>query len=275
LAEAAGARSPEPPPHDTSKTLCYKVSLLQAVNDAFAHIPSGGVASMKRKNVCLLVFTCTVGMLFTELPYFGVAQTMGSPSDGVKATAVVIPVDPRNCQLQLTSAQNGVRFDIDGNGAEEQISWIAPNSGLGFLALDRNGNGKIDNGKELYGRQTFSGKGDGFAALHADAASTTLGVGHRVGFIEPGNPLFDKLLIWTDQNQNGLSEPYELQPVKELYASLSGSYAEADPQSKNAKVFYLEGNATVRTAPGRNRPKTRAEDLERLVTTYDVILQGQ
>ncbi len=44
---------------------------------------------------------------------------------------------------------NGVPFDFDGNGVAEQMNWISPHEG--FLVFDRNGNGTIDNGTELFG----------------------------------------------------------------------------------------------------------------------------
>src|SRR5690606_37346850 len=47
------------------------------------------------------------------------------------------------------SVANGVQFDMDGNGSSEQTSWISSEDGL--LVLDRNNNGIIDSGKELFG----------------------------------------------------------------------------------------------------------------------------
>lgn len=70
--------------------------------------------------------------------------------------------------LKLTSAADGVRFDIRGDGRLLQIAWTARDSQAAFLALDRNGNGRIDNGKELFGNFTMQPPSDsrnGFVAL--------------------------------------------------------------------------------------------------------------
>ena len=75
----------------------------------------------------------------------------------------------RRQDYQLTGLLQGVRFDMNGDGIEEQVSWTAQGSHLAFLALDRNGNGKIDNGKELFSNFTFPDVNNGFAALNRES----------------------------------------------------------------------------------------------------------
>ncbi len=74
-------------------------------------------------------------------------------------------------------------FDIDSDGQVDQISKLRQNSG--FLALDRNKNGKIDNGSELFGTKS----GDGFADLKAYDDDQN-------GWIDENDKIFDKLRIW-------------------------------------------------------------------------------
>lgn len=74
-------------------------------------------------------------------------------------------------------------FDIDADGREDQISLLQ--SGSGFLALDRNGNGAIDNGTELFGPQTDAG----FSELQAHDADGN-------AWIDENDPIFSKLRVW-------------------------------------------------------------------------------
>ena len=97
--------------------------------------------------------------LFLSLCFFHIyaaAQCGPCPcSDGVCSNCYSpIIIDTRGAGFHLTSAEDGVVFDIVGDGHPIRIAWTAADSGTAFLALDRNHNGKIDNGKELFGNFT-------------------------------------------------------------------------------------------------------------------------
>lgn len=74
-------------------------------------------------------------------------------------------------------------FDLDADGATEQIAALAP--GSGFLAFDRNLDGRINNGLELFGPATGQGFGE-LAQLDSDAN----------GWLDENDPLYAKLRIW-------------------------------------------------------------------------------
>jgi hypothetical protein len=96
-----------------------------------------------------------------------------------------------------------IQFDHDKNGFAERSGWVGADDGL--LVLDRNGNGQIDNGSELFGNNSGSGPGwaNGFAAL-AEFDS------NRDGRIDASDSAFASLRVWKDANSNGLTDAGEL-----------------------------------------------------------------
>ena len=110
----------------------------------------------------------------------------------------------------LTSAAGGVRFEIRGDGHPLQTAWTRLGSENAFLSLDRNGNGRIDNGTELFGNHTPLRSGtiapNGFVAL-AELD------GNSDGVVDAADAAWTALLLWTDRNHDGVSSPDELQPI--------------------------------------------------------------
>jgi hypothetical protein len=133
-----------------------------------------------------------------------------------------IIVDTTGLGFRLTSAEDGVIFDISGTGHPVLIAWTAPNTGNAFLALDRNHNGKIDSGKELFGNFTEQppcpdgGRSclNGYRAL-AEFDKPENG-GNGDGIIDARDDVFPHLVMWIDENHNGISEPNELHSLPEL-----------------------------------------------------------
>lgn len=111
----------------------------------------------------------------------------------------------------FTAAEDGVRFDIDGDGSEEQIAWLDRAGGDVLLALDRNGNGLIDDGTELFGNwtpQPATAEPNGFIALAVFDSPEEGGNGD--GIISPEDRIYDELRLWEDSNHDGLSQAEEL-----------------------------------------------------------------
>jgi hypothetical protein len=152
--------------------------------------------------------------------------------------ASFIHVDTDTDGLNTTNINKGIKFDVFGNGTSINTGWGNNNDGL--LALDKNGNGKIDNGTELFGGAI----GAGFAKL---AALDT----NKDGIIDAKDSDFPKLQIWTDLNQNGVTNPGELKSLTDsAVASLNLGYTNDFKTINNGNLFGE--TSTAKTTNGKS-----------------------
>jgi hypothetical protein len=126
-------------------------------------------------------------------------------------------VDTARDGYKLTSVDDGVRFDLNADGTPELVAWTKPDSDDAFVAMDRNGNGRIDDGSELFGNHTpaYADRSDvttpnGFEALKF-VETSSYGQSQRNEVVDARDAAFARLLLWRDVNHNGISEPEELQ----------------------------------------------------------------
>lgn len=140
---------------------------------------------------------------------------------------------------QLTSQR--FKFDIDADGQADEINFVS--GGSGFLALDRNGDGKINDGSELFGAKS----GDGFAELAALDTDNN-------GWIDENDDAYGKLSVWT-KDANGKDQLMTLKQANVGAISLSRVATPFEVKTpQNAQLgeirstgVYLRENGTAGT----------------------------
>ncbi len=178
-----------------------------------------------------------------------------------------IIVDTEGEGFHLTSVQEGVTFDIAGNGHPIKIAWTAVGSHNAFLALDR-GEG-ISSGKDLFGNftaQDASPHPNGFLAL-AEFDEPDQG-GNGDGIIDEQDAVFSKLKLWIDENHDGVAQSNELHSLPELgIYSLSLRYFESRRVDQYGNAFRYKAQVN---AGGRRDRRDNTDSAEIGRWAYDV-----
>ncbi|MBF0309281.1 MAG: hypothetical protein HQL56_07115 [Magnetococcales bacterium] len=160
-----------------------------------------------------------------------------------------VAIDLDGDGLETTSGtylDDPIFFDHDGDGLSNGTGWVKSDDG--WLVLDRNGNGTIDSGLELFGNNTVLTNGfnapDGFSALREQDSN-------QDGVITSGDEVFANLRIWRDLNQDGVSDTGELFTLSELGIQSIGLQATASNTNLgNNIIVSAQGSVTRADATG-------------------------
>ena len=157
--------------------------------------------------------------------------------------------------INLGEFGEGVFFDIIADGIPKHIQWVARDTDDGFLALDINDNGRIDDGSEIFGQGTELIKAgekptNGYDAL-AQYDDTELG-GNGDGVLDQEDSVWSSLLLWVDNNANGTSERnelYQLRNYEIISIDLRYGYSNRVDHAGNIIPYWSWVTTTSKTGP--------------------------
>ena len=162
----------------------------------------------------------------------------GVPRDGCNCCADNSPllIDLRGNGYRLSSAAEGVLFDVNGLSNIRWVGWPV-DADDSWLAFDRDGNGTIDSGAELFGNAVRLRSGrvarNGYEALAEFDDNGD-------GLVDSRDTGFSQLRVWSDTNRNGKSEAGELRPLVAVgIAALSTEYRESGRRDRAGNEYRL------------------------------------
>ena len=212
------------PPH------CYSAQAAVAADDSVANKSSAQ--------------TCYMG----PPPPPPADQCDGEAGYGQPCSPILIKTD--SGPWVLSGTDDPVLFDIDADGTANRITWTGRGETLAFLALDRNGNGTIDSGAELFGTATPLASGsnapNGFEALKELDANGD-------GFVDSSDPVWGSLILWTDSDHDGVSRSFEMSAIgSSEIAGLGTRYHGTRRADRNGNAWRYMG--LLHLTSGNKRP---------------------
>ncbi len=226
-------------------------------SEDFKALSSAQVVAMSTEQLHAITSDQVVGLDASDLGKLSMSQAAAFATEAIHAMHsdqlnALIPAQVSPIVLDLdgngvttTSAHEGVSYDLLGTGVWQQWGWVGGNDGL--LVHDLNGNGQIENGKELFGEGTVLPDGtrakDGFAAMAA------LDSNHD-GKLDANDKDFSQLQVWVDKNHDGISEAGELKGLAGLGITSISLHSAGSTATDHGNLLGLVGS--FQTSDGAN-----------------------
>ena len=141
----------------------------------------------------------------------GMGGAAGDTGDAEGARVDPLILDLNKDGFDIETKKFGAHFDLNCDGFAEKINWTRKDA---ILALDKNHNGLIDNGSEVFG--DFHLLADGSKAKNGFEALSQYDT-NGDGVIDENDEIFDQLRLWVDENGDGVSDQGELKSLKDMH----------------------------------------------------------
>ena len=207
-----------------------------------------------RQRFAILVTVVSLTAALAQQTQTPPPQASPRPTPDPNRPVSIFVFDMANNGMQLTTAADGVIFDMDGTGSPVRVGWTSAGSDDAFIFLDTNGNNQVDSGRELLGNGIRRKNGE--RVVSADDALVEI-QGHvrpasgrmppelqHIGSVDGDDEVFGRLRVWRDMNHDGRSRATELQTMTEAgVLRLAVSFLRLNREIDEAgTVYLLEGS---------------------------------
>ena len=213
--------------------------------------PNGADAGSNDGLDSFLSVTLNAGTYYLQVGRFNPATSnfgsFGASNQTYELHVSIVPpagdpivLDLGNPGISFTSLEDGVLFDINGDGTRDQVAWTNGEDGL--LVMDLDGSGNIEDGREVFS-PVFDG-GNYIDGLEALATLDTNGD----GMIDANDQVFGSLQLWQDVNQNGVVDAGELRSLTDH--GIAGISLNTTPTSERLDGQQLMATGSFTFADG-------------------------
>ena len=166
-----------------------------------------------------------------------------------------IVIDLGNDGINSHALNYTINFDLDNNGFKEATGWVSGDDAL--LAIDKNNNGIIDNGSELFGNKSISDSAFSYTNSSLNNGFETLKSydTNNDGIIDSQDAEFDKLLLWQDKNGNAITDNGELIKLSDKVSSIDLNYTNTNINNNDNTIRQTS------TATLNDDTKVKADDI--------------
>ena len=166
-----------------------------------------------------------------------------------------IVIDLGNDGINSHALNYTINFDLDNNGFKEATGWVSGDDAL--LAIDKNNNGMIDNGSELFGNKSISDSAFSYTNSSLNNGFETLKSydTNNDDIIDSQDAEFDKLLLWQDKNGNAITDNGELIKLSDKVSSINLNYTNTNINNNDNTIRQTS------TATLNDGTKVKADDI--------------
>jgi predicted secreted protein len=236
----------------TAQVVALSTSQVQAglTTDQVVALSTAQVRALTTAQVVALGTSQIAAMETADIAALSTSQVMVLTSSQVAALttsqithlslASPLVLDLNGDGISTQSVSKGVAFDVFGTGQQVNTGWVT--GGDGLLVMDRNHDGFVNGGGELFGVGTRLASGDrasdGYAALSELDSNAD-------GTLSAGDADFDELMVWVDSDSDGVSQGSELKSLTDLGISSLNLQAQSSTDIDNGNLIGLVSSYTT------------------------------